>query len=118
MSDINNITLTGNLVDDPSLSYTQNERAVCNFAIANQEKYKKNGEEKEPNFINIECWNKLAETVAEHQSKGRKVGIEGRLRIVKNETEERTYINTKVIADTVTFLDYPNDRKEKKEGGN
>lgn len=72
---MNKIIILGNLTQDPELKYTASGKAVCNLRIAN------NTEKKTPLYIDVVCWEKLAESCSEYLAKGRQVLIEGSLRI-------------------------------------
>lgn len=71
---MNIVALVGNVVADPELRYTQAGKAITNFRIAIS---RPNGETAD--FINIVCFERQAEIAEEYLSKGRRVGIEGRL---------------------------------------
>jgi len=102
---INRIVLTGRLTRDPELRYTTTGRAVCNFTLAVDRRFSSQGE-RETDFIDIVTWAKLAEVCANHLTKGRLVGVDGRLQIRSYETQEgqrrKVY---EIVADRVTFLD-------------
>ena len=68
---MNNVNLIGRLVDDPELRVTPKGTSVCDFAIAVDNYGDKTS------FIDVTCWRKLAENVAEYMEKGRQVGITG-----------------------------------------
>jgi single-strand DNA-binding protein len=97
---MNTVTLIGRLGKDPALRYTANERAVCEFPLAVDNRYSD-----EPDWFTIVVWGKTAETVAEHKTKGDQVAIRGHLTPVRWETENGDKRSTvKVTADDVTFL--------------
>ena len=102
---LNRIVLVGRLVADPQLCYTSNGVAVTNFRIAVDRPFTNQQGERETDFIDIVCWRKLAETVANHLKKGRLVGIDGRLQIRQYEWEGKKRQAAEVYADTVQFLD-------------
>lgn len=82
----NNISLSGNLVGDPELRFTQGGMAVAKFAIAQNDKSKDGTET--VHFFDITCFRRLAENVAESLSKGDKVSVQGTLRQNRWETED------------------------------
>ena len=106
---LNQIILIGRLTDDPELNYTNSGTPVANFTLA----VKRNSGDNEENsnnqqgvdFIPVVAWERRAEVVAEYLSKGRLIAVSGRLKLEKNETEEFTYINPKVTAFNIQFLD-------------
>jgi len=88
---------------------TQNgEMSIAKFSIAIDR-----GKDKGTDFPNIVCFNKTAELVARYISKGRLVGIQGRIQTGKYEKEGRTIYTTDVIADRVEFLDRAEKSEEK-----
>ena len=75
-SNTNIVILSGNLVKDPELRYTQGGDAVCNFRIAVNSKF---GEKEKTLWQDIVCWKGQAEAVANYLTKGSKVIVTGRL---------------------------------------
>ncbi len=112
---LNRIILIGRLVRDPELRYTSNGTPVCNFTLAVERSYTNRDGERDVDFIRIVTWRKLAETCAEHLSKGVMVAVDGSLQIRKSEKENRTYINPEVVAEDVRFLVWPKDSSRGQE---
>lgn len=106
---INRIVLIGRLVADPQLRYTQAGAAVVNFRIAVDRPYTNQQGERDTDFIDIVAWRRLAETCANNLSKGRLVGVDGRLQIRDYEHEGQRRRQAEVVADQVQFLDWPRD---------
>ena len=107
---MNNVSLVGRLIKNPELRYVgERNSAVTNFVIAVDRDYKTLQGERESDFINIEAWGKQAEIICEYMTKGRLIGIEGKIKVdkYKNESGENRYI-TKVRATSFKFLDYKN----------
>jgi single stranded DNA-binding protein len=79
----NQATIQGRLGSDPVLRHTSNHKPVCNLsvAISNDYKDKETGEwiEREPTWVNITVWGKLAERAVETTGKGLLVRVSGRL---------------------------------------
>ncbi len=102
---MNKIILIGRLVRDPELRYTPNGAAVCTFTLAVDRPYNSQSNEREADFIDIVVWNKIAENVAKYITKGRQVGVEGRLQIRSYEANDgQRRWRTEVIANQVEFL--------------
>ena len=104
--------LIGRLAQDPELRYTSNGTPVCNFSLAVERNFSK---ENKTDFIKIVAWRKQAESCAEYLKKGRLVAVRGSLQIKENETNGRTFKNTEITAQEVSFLDHNNDRDTNKE---
>ena len=79
--DINHVVLVGRLTRDPELTYTQSGAAVCRFSIAVNRSSGSSGDGQDDttSFFNIVAWNKTAEICNEYLTKGKQVGIDGRL---------------------------------------
>jgi single-strand DNA-binding protein len=105
---INHITLVGRLVRDPDLRMTGEGVARAWFVLAVPRPYVSRDGEREADFINIVAWRQLAGVVGEHLTKGRLVGITGRLQVFSQENGDGTWRTTaEVVADQVVFLDAP-----------
>jgi len=105
--DLNRVTLTGRLTDDPELRYTQSGTARTRFSIAVNRRYKdREGKlQEEATFVPIVVWGPQAEACANFLSKGRQVAVDGRLRIGSFETEEGEKRKiAEVVAESVQFL--------------
>ena len=86
------ITIVGNLVDDPQLRYTPTGQAVANFRVASTPRYldKATNEWKDGDSLFLSCnvWRQAAENVAESLQRGMRVIVSGRLRQRSYETKE------------------------------
>lgn len=87
-----NITVVGNLVDDPSLRFTPSGAAVCNFRMASTprsfNRQTNQWADGEALFLTVNVWRQAAENVAESLSKGMRVIVTGRLKQRSYETRE------------------------------
>jgi single-strand DNA-binding protein len=88
----NQITIAGNLTDDPELKYTPNGAAVVNFTVAWSPRFRDEvtGEWKDgdTSFFRCSAWRTLAENVAETLTRGTRVLVTGRLKQRSWETQE------------------------------
>jgi single-strand DNA-binding protein len=86
------ITIAGNLVDDPELRYTPTGQAVAKFRVASTPRFRDNasGEWKDGDSLFLTCnvWRQAAENVAESLQRGMRVVVTGRLRQRSYETRE------------------------------
>jgi single-strand DNA-binding protein len=86
------ITIAGNLVDDPELRYTPTGQAVARFRVASTPRFRDNqtGEWKDGDSLFLTCnvWRQAAENVAESLQRGMRVIVQGRLRQRSYETRE------------------------------
>jgi single-strand DNA-binding protein len=87
-----NITMIGNLVDDPELRFTPSGAAVAKFRVASTPRYldKTTNEWKDGDSLFLQCniWRQAAENVAESLTKGMRVILSGRLKQRSYETKE------------------------------
>ena len=98
MANDNQVTVIGNLTDDPELRYTPNGAAVCKFRIAVNRRMPDGAggwKDGEASYFSVNCWRSLAENVAETLTRGANVIVVGRLQQRSWETqdgEKRTVI--------------------------
>lgn len=98
---MNRITLSGNLTRDPEVRYTQSGKAYTRVAIAVNRPF---GKDKAVDFFNLVAWDKTAEIIGKHMSKGSRILVEGRLQTSKytgKDGNDRT--STEVIVETFEF---------------
>lgn len=111
---MNKVLLIGRLTRDPELRFTPGSgAAVATFSLAVDRNYVSQNGQREADFINIVCWRKLAEHVANNLSKGRLVAVAGSIQTRKYQAQDGSnrYV-TEIVATEVKFLDWGN-----KEGG-
>src|ERR1700728_184246 len=86
------ITIAGNLVDDPELRFTPAGQAVASFRVASTPRFRDNasGEWKDGESLFLSCnvWRQAAENAAESLQRGMRVIVTGRLRQRSYETKE------------------------------
>jgi single-strand DNA-binding protein len=86
------ITIIGNLVDDPQLRYTPTGQAVAGFRVASTPRFldRTTNEWKDGDSLFLSCnvWRQAAENVAESLQRGMRVIVSGRLRQRSYETKE------------------------------
>lgn len=112
---INTVVLTGRMVKDVELRYTPSGNAVANFTLAVNRKFKSENQP-EADFINCVIWNKSAETLANHTSKGSLIGVEGNLQTRSYEnTEGKMVYVTEVYVANFTFLESKKEEAEQKQ---
>ena len=86
------ITIAGNLVDDPELRFTPAGQPVARFRVASTPRFldKNTNEWKDGDSLFLTCnvWRQAAENVAESLTRGMRVIVQGRLRQRSYETKE------------------------------
>lgn len=95
------VNLSGNLVEDPKLQYTESGRAVCNFTVASTDRIlnKETNEWEDGNTIFLGCtaWNQMAENLSETLNKGDHVVVTGKMRADYWEDKEGNNRTTLVV---------------------
>ena len=97
---MNVVTLIGNLATDVELRDVGQDMQVASFLLAVDRPGKD-----EADFVRVSTWNKQAELCAQYLAKGRKVGVDGRLRSSSWEDSDGNKRNAiEVVANRVEFL--------------
>ncbi len=98
-----NVTIVGNLTNDPELRFTPSGSAVANFTVASSSRVldKATNEWKDGDTVFMRCsvWRQYAENVAESLTRGTRVIVTGRLKQRSYETqqgEKRTVVELEV----------------------
>lgn len=119
MNKLNNVVLIGRLTRDPELRYIPSGTAVCNFTLAvdkqvSREKRQEMEARNQPtaDFINIVVWGVIGENSAKYLSKGRLVGVQGRLQSGSYEKDGIRRYTTDVVASQVEFLEWGDSKKD------
>ena len=107
-TNLNRVVLTGNLTRDPELRSLPSGTAVCSLRVAcNSRRKGQNGEwEDKPNYFDVTVWGAQGENCSRYLSKGRPVGIDGRLDWREWEASDGSGKRqaVQIVADSVQFL--------------
>jgi single-strand DNA-binding protein len=94
------VTIVGNLVEDPNLRFTPSGFAVCNFRIAagdrRQNKQTQEWEDGDTTFLSVSVWRDLAENCADSLGKGDQVIAIGKLKqreVDQSDGTKKTYFD-------------------------
>lgn len=110
MANVNKVFLIGNLTRDPETRSTTKGTAVTRFTLAiNRRFHTEAGEAKdEVTFVDIDAWGKGAEAISKYCHKGKKIFVEGRLKLDqwddKATGQKRSRLG--VVLDSFQFLDH------------
>jgi single-strand DNA-binding protein len=122
MANINRVVLVGNLTKDPELRTTPSGTSVCKLRIAVNTRQKDNATGQwgdKPNYFDVTVWGNQAESCSQYLSKGRPVGIDGRLDWREWEAQDGSKRQAvEIIAESVQFLGSRGDEMGGGGGGN
>lgn len=114
---MNKVVLIGRLTKDPELKYTPGSgTAVTTITLAVDRRFSKDNQ-READFIPVVIWGKSAESTAQYMSKGKLMGVSGRIQTRSYEAKDggRRYV-TEVVAEEIKFLEWGN-KNQPGEGG-
>lgn len=109
---MNTVNLMGRITRDPETRYSQSAEpiAVTRFSVAVNRKYKKDGEQ-EADFINCVAFRKTAEIIEKYFTKGKMIGIVGRIQTGSYTDKQGNKRNsTDVVVEEVCFCGDKEDR--------
>ena len=112
MAGVNQVTVLGNLGQDPELRYTQSQEPVVTMSVATSEQWTDKAGEKheETEWHRIVVWGKQAENCAKYLAKGHKVCVIGKLKTRSWEKDGVKRYSTEIVANPfggVHFLGAP-----------
>jgi len=105
---MNRYICMGNLTAAPQ-SKDVGENTVCTFSVAINSISKKD----EVFFVDVECWNKVAQNCQKYLDKGSRALIEGKLKLnswTSKEGQKREKFIC--VADLVTFISSPGSQRQ------
>ena len=102
---MNSVSLIGRLTRDPEVRYgAASQTAVARFSLAVDRPWTSKDGEQTADFIGIKCFGKTAEFVEKYLTKGRLIGVSGRIQTGSYEKDGQKVYTTDVIADRIEFL--------------
>ena len=113
MPAVNQVTLTGRLVQDPEFRHRENGVARLSARLAFNRPYRdRNGEWKEEtSFFNIVAWQKLAEYYAGRLAKGTPIFVTGRLHSYTwKDADENPHSQTEIQVRSLQLLEKIQDK--------
>lgn len=106
---MNHVILTGRLVKNPEIRYTESKKAVASFTLAVDDGKGRDGERK-AQFIPVVAWEKTAELIDQYFKKGDPLTVIGRITVRNYEKDGSKRWATEVVASGIEF---PLTRKDK-----
>ncbi|MFK5982220.1 MAG: single-stranded DNA-binding protein [Flavobacteriaceae bacterium] len=103
----NSVQLIGNVGGEPTITNLENGKKVARFSIATNEYYKNGKGEKQTdtNWHTIVAWGRAADIIEKFVSKGKEVGIVGKLKTRTYTTDDgnERYV-TEVVANEILLM--------------
>lgn len=101
----NQVSIIGRLTTNPEVKTTQSGVSVTDVSVAVQRPYNKEKDHPEADFINCTFFGRTADFVGKYFSKGKVIGITGKLQVEKWQDDEgKNRYSTKVIGESVDFI--------------
>lgn len=109
MPALNKVQLIGHLGRDPETRFTPTGKKVCNFSLAVNRR--NNGSE--PDWFQVEAWERLGEVCQQFLGKGRLTYVEGYLQTDRwTDDKGEPHFRTKVVAHQMQMLDRKAEEQE------
>lgn len=101
---LNVVAIMGRLVADPELRTTPAGVNVCQFRIACDRNFARQGEQRQADFVDIVAWRQQADFVCRYFSKGSLIAINGRIQ-TRNYQDKNGNNRTAfaVVAENINF---------------
>lgn len=115
---LNVVAIMGRLVADPELRTTPAGVNVCQFRIACDRNFARQGEQRQADFVDIVAWRAQADFVCKYFSKGSLIAINGRIQ-TRNYQDKNGNNRTAfaVVAENINFGGSKGTNKQVDEGG-
>lgn len=109
---MNKTILMGRITKDLEVRMSQSSMALLSFTVAVNRAFKKEGEEKQSDFIMCKAFGKTAENIAKFFSKGALIAIEGRIQTGSYDKDGAKVYTTDVIVDQFHFTGEKKDTNQ------
>jgi single-strand DNA-binding protein len=119
--DINRVTIVGRLTRDPELRQLPGGTSVLQMGVAvnGRQRDEAGNWTDKPNFFDVKVFGNQADMLANHLSKGRRIGVDGRLDWSSWEAQDGgKRSKVEIVAQSVQFLDSRQDGGDLGGGGN
>lgn len=119
-ADLNRVTLVGRLTRDPEIRHMPSGDPICSIRLAVSSRARdENGQwGDKSNYFDVTVFGRQAETAANYLTKGRRIGVDGRLSWREWTTQDGSKRQSvEVVANDVFFLDSRGDGGGGGEGG-
>ena len=101
---LNYIAIHGRLTRDPESRTTQSGVSVCNFTVAVDSSYSRQGDEKQTTYFDCVAWRSLADLVSKHFHKGKEIVVTGEMQSRKwQDKDGNNRVSWEIQANSVDF---------------
>lgn len=106
MPSYNRVALMGHVTSDPVLTYTSNDKAVCELGLAVNDRVRQQGEwVQRVSYIELTLWERMAEVAKEYLHTGSPLFIEGKLQQERWEKDGKKRSRLKVVVTQLVLLE-------------
>ena len=113
----NHVQLIGNVGQEPTITNLESGKKVARFSLATNEYYKdaKGEKQTDTNWHTVVAWGKTAEIIEKFVSKGKELGVTGKLKTRTYTTDDgnERYV-TEVEANEILLLGSKNEKQDSK----
>lgn len=103
---MNVVILMGRLTKDPDVRYSQDGKAVANFSLAVDRRFKREGQPDADFFHNLKTFGKTAEFVEKYLHKGSKVVVQGHIQNDNYQGRDgQTVYRDSIYVDSIEFAE-------------
>ena len=107
---LNHIAIHGRLTRDPEMRTTQSGVSVCNFTVAVDSSYARQGEEKQTTYFDCVAWRGLADLVSKYFHKGKEIVVTGEMQSRKwQDKDNNNRVSWEIMANSVDFCGSKSD---------
>ena len=107
---VNKVILVGRLGKDPEVRHSNNGTAFCNFTLATDRSFQKDGQKTtETEWHKIVAIGRTAEVCGEYLQKGKQIYIEGRIQTREWEKDGQKRWTTEIMVERMQMLGGKND---------
>ena len=101
---MNFVAIHGRLTSPPEMRQTQSGVSVCNFTVAVDRNFTRQGEEKQTDFVPCVAWRGLAEHIGRWFTKGKEIIVVGELQSRKwQDNDGNNRVSWEIQAQSVDF---------------
>lgn len=101
---MNKVIMMGRLTRDPEVRYTNDNKAVANFTLAVDRRFKRDGDP-DADFFFCTAFGKTAEFAEKYLKKGTKIVLDGHLQNDTYEKDGKKNTVTKIMVDSCEFAE-------------